>query len=100
MIMGYISDTGWLYTSGAIDLNLGVNGGAVLTLTGAGYAQFNTNVRIGFFGVTPVARAAALTAADAGALNTGDAGSDTVIGNIRTRLGELETKLQAYGLLN
>ena len=55
---------------------------------------------IGFFGVTPVARAAALTAANASALNTGDATSDTVIGNMRTRIGELETKLQAYGLLN
>lgn len=42
---------------------------------------------------------AALTAADANALNTGDATSDTVIGNIRTRLGEVEARLQAHGLL-
>lgn len=60
--------------------------------------QFN-NTGIGFFGVTPVARPTALTAADASALNTGDATSDTVIGNMRTRIGELETKLQALGLL-
>jgi len=59
-----------------------------------------TGGQIGFFGVTPVARAAALTAADATAINTGDAGSDTAISNMRTRIGELETKLQAYGLLN
>ena len=54
---------------------------------------------IGFFGVPPVVRPTALTAADASALNTGDATSDAVIANMRTRIGELETKLQALGLL-
>lgn len=58
-----------------------------------------TSQKLGFYGATPVARPAALTAADANALNTGDATSDTVIGNIRTRVGEIETKLQALGLL-
>lgn len=47
----------------------------------------------------PVA-ATALTAAEAGAVNTGDAGSDTVITNIRTRVGEIEDVLQALGLLS
>jgi hypothetical protein len=55
--------------------------------------------KLGFFGATAVTKPTALTAANAGALNTGDATSDTVIGNMRTRLGELETKLQALGLL-
>lgn len=41
----------------------------------------------------------ALTAAEAGAVNTGDAGSDTVITNMRTRLGEVEALLVANGLL-
>lgn len=42
---------------------------------------------------------AALTAADGSALNTGDATSDTVIGNMRTRIAELEARLQAHGLI-
>lgn len=54
---------------------------------------------IGFFGVAPVVRPTALTAADAGVVNSGDATTDGVINNIRTRVGELETKLQALGLL-
>jgi hypothetical protein len=58
-----------------------------------------TVAMMGFFGVAAVVRPTALTAADAGAINTGDAGTDTVIGNMRTRIGELETKLQALGLL-
>jgi len=57
------------------------------------------NSKIAFYGSTPVVKATALTAIDASALNTGDATSDTVIGNMRTRINELETKLQAYGLL-
>jgi len=55
--------------------------------------------KLAFYNSTPVSKATALTAVDAGALNTGDATSDAVIGNMRTRIGELESKLQAYGLL-
>lgn len=44
-------------------------------------------------------KGAALTVADTNALNTGDATSDTVITNMRTRIGELEARLQAHGLL-
>ena len=55
--------------------------------------------QISFFGVTPVARPAAPTGADNSALNTGDATSDAVIGNMRTRLGEVVTALQNIGLL-
>lgn len=63
--------------------------------------RFRANATgIGFYGVTPVARATAPTAADASALNTGDATSDAVIGNMRTRLGEVITALQNLGLLN
>lgn len=55
---------------------------------------------VGFYGVAPTTRPTALTAANASALNTGDATSDTVIGNMRTRIGEIEAKLQALGLLS
>jgi len=41
----------------------------------------------------------ALTAADASALNTGDATSDTVIGNMRTRIGEIEDMLKIARIL-
>lgn len=40
-----------------------------------------------------------LTAADGGTINSGHAGTDTIIANIRTRQGEIEDALQALGLL-
>lgn len=55
--------------------------------------------KIGFYGATPVVQQTALTAANASALNSGDATTDTVIGNMRTRINELETKLKNLGLL-
>lgn len=45
-----------------------------------------------------VVKQTAMTAANAGALNTGDATSDTIIGNMRTRINEIETKLKALNL--
>lgn len=54
----------------------------------------------GFYGATPVAKPTALTAADNTAIDaTYDATEQAVLGNVRTRLNELETKLQALGLL-
>lgn len=44
-------------------------------------------------------RLTALTAANNGTLNTGDATSDTIIGNMRTRIAELESRLQSLGIL-
>lgn len=52
-----------------------------------------TATKISLYGGTTVIRGAALTAADASAINTGDATSDTVIGNMRTRINELEARL-------
>lgn len=60
--------------------------------------HLGTNV--GFFGAEPVARPSALTASDATAINSGDAGTDDVIENLRTRVQELESKLQDLGLLS
>lgn len=68
--------------------------------SGAGYHRFgSSSARIGFFGATPVVKQAALTGANAGTLNTGDATSDTIIGNMRTRIGDIEARLQSYGLI-
>lgn len=41
----------------------------------------------------------ALTTADASVINTGDATSDTVIANMRTRINELEARLQSLELI-
>jgi hypothetical protein len=54
---------------------------------------------IGVDDAAALRRQAPLTAANGSALNTGDATSDTVIGNMRTRINELETRLQTLGLL-
>lgn len=77
-----------------------------ITLTGAGNTRIGTVARYVSATVLAVAldvswplKGAALTAANAGALNTGDATSDTVIGNIRTRVGEIETRLKAIGII-
>lgn len=58
-----------------------------------------STMEIGFYGANPVVQPTALTAANASALNSGDATTDTVIANMRTRIGELESKLQSLGLL-
>lgn len=42
---------------------------------------------------------AALTAANGGTINSGDATTDAVIGNNRTRIAELEAILEAHGML-
>lgn len=69
------------------------------TTTGMQLATGSTQ-KLGFYGATPVVRPAALTAADASAVNSGDATTDAVIGNLRTRVNELETNLKALGLLS
>lgn len=59
-----------------------------------------TTQKLGFFGATPVVQQTALTAADAGTIDgTYGAEEQAILGNIRTRLGELETKLIALGFI-
>lgn len=53
---------------------------------------------LGFYGATPVVQASALTAEDATAVDSGDAGTDGVIEANRTRIGEIETILSDLGL--
>lgn len=56
---------------------------------------------IGFFGATPVVKPTALTATNASTVDsTYGAEEAAVINNTRTRVNELETKLQALGLLS
>lgn len=55
---------------------------------------------VGFFGTAPTTKPTALTAADPTVIDsTYGADEEGVLNNVRTRLGELETKLQALGLL-
>jgi hypothetical protein len=55
---------------------------------------------IGFFSTAPTTQQTALTAADASVINgIFDVTESGVLENLRTRVDELETKLQAYGLL-
>jgi len=63
-----------------------------------GFIEINTAVALVAFNNTN-AELATLTAADGSALNTGDATSDTVIGNMRTRIAELEARLVSSGVI-
>lgn len=54
----------------------------------------------GFYGATPVTKPTALTTADATALDGTIGTNDTVTDNLRTRINELEAKIQALGLLS
>ena len=58
-----------------------------------------TGNKFSVFGVTAVVRPTALTPTGTYTLNTGDAGSDTEITLMRTRINELEAKLQSLGLI-
>lgn len=73
-----------------------------------GYLQYSADVTAGNAAphfkteggdIVKLFTGAALTAADAGVVNTGDATTDGVIDNMRIRIGELEARLQAHGLL-
>lgn len=63
-------------------------------------ATNGTNALLGFYGSSPVAKPSALTAADGNTVTTGDATTDAVINNMRTRINQLESKLQSLGLLS
>jgi len=58
-----------------------------------------TNQLLSFYGVSPVVQQTALTAKDGGAINSGDAGTDVIIGNNRTRIEELKVALQNLGFI-
>jgi HAMP domain-containing protein len=86
-----VSSAGTVTCNGATSTDIQVNGTSRILANGTG---------IGFFAATPVAKPSALTAAVGGTINSGDATTDTEIANMRTRIGELESKLQSLGLLS
>ena len=59
-----------------------------------------TNQKFAFYNKTPIVQPTALTGEDATAINSVyDAVEEAVLNNVRTRLGEIETKLKDLGLL-
>lgn len=62
-------------------------------------AMAHKGTTAGFYGVNPVVRPTAPTAANASVVNSGDATTDSVINNMRTRINELEAKLRSLGLI-
>lgn len=73
---------------------------ARITTTDADAKYVSRTGNVGFYGTVPIAKAAALTAADASVVDaTYGAEEAAVIANLRTRLNELESRLRAYGLL-
>ena len=100
--VNYVSVTNSATGGGPLIEGAGDDAAVDITIRGkgAGGVQVSrSGGKLGFFGATLVTKPTALTAANAGTLNTGDATSDTIIGNMRTRINELETKLQALGLI-
>lgn len=88
---------------------LKIEGGAgvhVLTLSGGASAASSIAIgiateKIGLYGVTAIVRGAVLTAEDATAIDaTYDAVEQAVLNNVRTRVGELEARLQGLGAIN
>lgn len=75
------------------------NGAIIYVADASGAGTAAVHVRTEDGNVVKLYPGAALTAANATALNTGDATSDTVITNMRTRIGELEARLVAIGLI-
>lgn len=74
-----------------------------LTLAGTVTASndlAHTGTKAGFFGTAAVVKPAALTAADAAAVDAVYGAEEAgVIGNLRTRVNELESRLRSLGLL-
>jgi hypothetical protein len=59
-----------------------------------------TTQKLGFYNATPIVQPTALTAADAATVDATYGSEESgVINNLRTRIDELETKLQALGLV-
>lgn len=82
---------GMLLADGS-DLELGAGSG---TRIGTAAGQ-----RLGFYGAAPVPRPAALTPPDAALLDASwDAAEQGVVENLRTRVNQLESRLQSLGLL-
>jgi len=73
------------------DLDMQVSGTSRIKIDGTG---------IGFFATAPVAKAAALTAVDATVIDaTYGTVEEAVLNNVRDRVNDVESRLQAYGLL-
>jgi hypothetical protein len=76
-----------------VDMTFGTSNG---TMIGTASQQ-----KLSFFGVTPVVKGTALTAANATALDaTYDSSEQTTVSNMRVRINEIESRLQDIGIIN
>lgn len=94
-----MSSSGARYVPASVDSTVTGN----LTLAGTVTAQndlSHTGAKVGFFGTAAVTKPAALTAADAAVVDAIYGAEEAgVVGNLRTRVNELQARLQALGLL-
>jgi len=85
---------------GTQSVTLGAGSNIVLATSTGTQIGTGTTQLLAFYGTTPVVQPTALTVADAVAIDaTFDATEQTTMINMRTRINEIETKLQALGLL-
>ncbi len=90
--------TEWEFSS--TGLTIGDANNIILNTTTGTKIGTATTQKLAFYNSPPVVQPTALTAEDATAINsTYDAVEEAVLNNVRTRLGEIETKFQALGLL-
>jgi hypothetical protein len=108
------SSISWYGTSTTVrnikNLTLSSSGGVVWSNIGVGlrmsmdeYSWRQISLRTtGSFtnAFVPQVRLAALTAANTGTINTGDASTDTTLNNMRTRINEIEARLQATNTIS
>lgn len=82
------------------NLTLGAGSNIILATSTGTQIGTGTTQLLAFYGTTPVVQPTVLTSEDATAIDgTYDSVEQAVLNNVRTRLGEVETKLQALGLL-
>jgi hypothetical protein len=91
-------------TTGAVqleqDLTIADATNIILNATTGTQIGTATTQKLGFYGATPVVQPTALTAEDSATVDATYGSEESgVLTNVRTRVGEIETKLQALGLL-
>ena len=96
--LGDVNAAGDLDVLGAADIDGNTDIGGSLSITDhlvIGSALDHNGNTVGFYSETPVVQASAMTAPDASAPDTGDAGTNALIINMRARINELEAMLDS-----
>ena len=103
ILKAYMDDSDYYTTYIESNLDINLNSGRDIFIETSNLSDIHispNNGNIGFFGVTPVGQPSSLTAANSSTVDsTYGTEERDVIQNLRTRVNELETKLQNLGLL-